>query len=72
MRSNQEMLAILKGTTEEQRMLFDEFISRMASGEILEEGEVIVMEALKKQLFKPKSIIVSMESNLKGVGGATL
>jgi len=66
------MLAILKGTTEEQRMLFDEFISRMASGEILEEGELIVMEALKKQLFKPKSIVVSMESNLKGVGGATL
>ena len=72
MRSNQEMLAILKGSVDDQKILFDEFISRMSSGEILEEGELIVMEALKKQLFKPKSIIVSMESNLKGVGGATI
>lgn len=72
MRSNQDMLTVLKGSVDDQKILFNEFISRMASGEILEEGELIVMEALKKQLFKPKSIIVSMESNLKGVGGATI
>ena len=71
MRTNQEMLAVLKGTVDEQKSLFDEFISRMSSGEILEEGEIIVMEALKKQLFKPKSIIVSMESNLSGQGGVS-
>ena len=72
MRSNKEMLDILKGSVDEQKTLFDEFISRMSSGEVLEEGEFIIMAALKKQLFKPKSIVLSMESTLTGNGGATL
>jgi len=72
MRSNKDMLDILKGSTEDQKVLFDEFISRMGSGETLEDGELIILEALKKQLFKPKSIILSMESTLTGKGGASI
>jgi hypothetical protein len=72
MRSNTEMLAILKGSTEEQKVLFDELIGRMASGELLDDGELIILETLKKELFKPKSVIVSMESNLQGMGGVSI
>lgn len=66
------MLAALKGTAEEKRTLFDELIEKANSDEGLDSGELVILETLKKELLKPKSIIVQMGAGLKGVGGVKL
>ena len=70
MRTNQEMLQFLKGTQDDQKFLFDEFLERLNNGEILDTGEIIIFETLKSQLFQSKQI-VQMSANLTGNGGVT-
>lgn len=66
------MLAILKGSLDDKKLLFDELIEKAASEVGIDDGEKVILEALKKDLFKPKSIIVEMGAGLKGVGGVKL
>jgi hypothetical protein len=70
-KTNQEMLLILKGSLDDKKLLFDELIEKANSESGLEGGEIVVLEALKKDLFKPRSIIVEMGVNLKGAGGVS-
>lgn len=46
--TNQEMVKVLKGTTEEKINLFNSFFARISQGEQLEESEFIIFETLKK------------------------
>jgi hypothetical protein len=59
------MLAILKGNIEGKVRLFNELTAKVQSGEPMDDSEVPVFEALKKDLFKPASV-VSLEANLVG------
>jgi hypothetical protein len=63
------MLAVLKGSQDDKKLLFDELIEKATSEDGLDAGEVVILEALKKDLFKPKSIVLEMSAGLKGVGG---
>jgi hypothetical protein len=68
--TNQEMLAILKGNQAGKFQLFNELTAKVQSGEPMNDSEVPVFEALKKELFKPASIIVQVEAGLTGSSGA--
>lgn len=68
--TNQEMLAILKGNQAGKVQLFNELTAKVQSGEPMTDSEVPVFEALKKELFKPASIIVQVEAGLTGSSGA--
>lgn len=67
--TNQEMLAVLKGTTEQKKILFDELLEKASSELGLEDGEKVILEALKKDLLKPKSVVVQMNANVVGMSG---
>lgn len=47
-----EMNRVLRGTDEEKRNLFDDLMGKAMSGEPLEDYEVVILETLKKMLFK--------------------
>lgn len=47
-----EMRKVLSGPDAEKKALFDTLMAKGMSGEPLEDHEVVVMEALKKLLFK--------------------
>lgn len=64
--TNQEMLIVLKGDTEGKVRLFNELTAKVQSGEPMDDSEVPVFEALKKELFKPASVVVQMEASLTG------
>lgn len=68
--TNQEMLAVLKGSVESKRLLFDELIEKAASEVGIDDGEKVILETLKKDLFKPKSVIIEMSASLQGNSGA--
>lgn len=63
------MLAVLKGSQDDKKLLFDELIEKANSEDGLDAGEIVILETLKKDLFKPKSIVLEMSAGLKGVGG---
>jgi predicted transcriptional regulator len=67
--TNKEMLMILKGNHDGKLRLFNELTEKVQSGTALEDGEVPVFEALKKELLKPASVVVSLEANLTGSSG---
>ena len=71
MKTNREMLAVLTGSIEEKKILLDELIEK-ANLQGIEDGEMIILEALKKDLFKPTPIVVDMSAGLKGVGGVNI
>jgi hypothetical protein len=61
-----EYLPILKeGTKEQKKQLFDTFMTKAIEGNI-EDSEVIILEALKKDLFTEKKI-VDMSATVVGV-----
>ena len=72
MRTNQEMLSILKGSLDDKRLLFDELVDKASSEYGIDDGEKIILEALKKELFKPKPVVLEMSAGLKGVGGVKI
>lgn len=66
------MLAVLKGSLDDKKLLFDELIEKASSEFGIDDGEKIILEALKKDLFKPKSIVLEMSAGLKGTGGVKI
>lgn len=69
--TNQEMLGLLKGSIEQKQMLFDYFVQKVSQGETLEENEVPLFEAVRKELTR-KSEVVSMSGRAVGVSGAKI
>lgn len=68
--TNQEMLGLLKGSIEQKQMLFDYFVQKVSQGETLEENEVPLFEAVRKELTKKTGTIVQMSGHATGVSGA--
>lgn len=66
--TNQEMIAALKGTFEQKQMLYDFFFQKVSQGELLEDNEIHLFEAVGKELTKKPSV-VSMSGTATGVGG---
>lgn len=64
--TNQEMLKAMKGTREEKQALFDQMLGIVAQGETLTDAQVVVMEALKRELTK-KSEVVQMRASMVGM-----
>lgn len=67
--TNKEMLMILKGDHDGKLRLFNELIEKVKQGEALDDNELPVFETLKKELFKPASVVVSLEAKLTGSSG---
>ena len=67
--TNQEMLAYLKGSTEQKQMLYDYFSQKVTQGETLADNEVPLFQAVRKELTR-KSEIVTMSGVATGVSGA--
>ena len=64
--TNQEMLMVLKGNMDGKVRLFNELTAKVQLGEPMDDSEVPIFEALKKELFKPASTVVQMEASLTG------
>ena len=69
--TNQEMVTALKGSIEEKQKLFDYFFQKVSQGAVLEENEVPLLEAVRKELTK-KSEVITMSGRAFGVSGAKL
>lgn len=67
--TNQEMVQLLKGTQEQRQMLYDYFFQRLANGESLEEHELPLFEAARKEVSR-KSVVVTMSGSASGASGA--
>jgi hypothetical protein len=57
----------LKGSESDKRELFDFFIEKAMTGSI-EEWEVIMLDALKRDLIPPEKKIIDMSASMKGAG----
>lgn len=69
--TNQEMVKALKGDVQQKQLLYDYFFAKVSQGEVLEDNEVPMFEAVRKELTK-KSEIVTMSGSATGTGGAQL
>lgn len=69
--TNQEMVKALRGNLEQKQMLYDYFFSKVSQGETLQDNEVPMFEAVRKELTK-KSEIVTMSGSAVGNSGAKL
>lgn len=69
--TNQEMVKALKGNVQQKQMLYDYFFAKISQGEVLEDNEIPLFEAVRKELTK-KSEIVTMSGSASGTGGAQL
>ncbi len=69
--TNQEMVKALKGDVQQKQMLYDYFFAKVSQGEVLEDNEIPMFEAVRKELTK-KSEIVTMSGSASGMGGAQL
>lgn len=67
--TNQEMVKALKGDLQQKQMLYDYFFTKISQGEVLEENEIPMFEAVRKELTK-KSEVVTMSGFASGVSGA--
>ncbi len=67
--TNQEMVKALKGDLQQKQMLYDYFFAKVSQGEVLEDNEVPMFEAVRKELTK-KSEIVTMSGSASGNSGA--
>ena len=72
--TNSEKVKLMSGTVEDKRKLFDHFFARLTNGETLDEGDLVMMEFLKKEMFPVASEtkVISMSATLAGVGGARI
>jgi len=64
--TNQDMLKAMKGTREDKQALFDHMLAMVAEGQTLTDAQVVVMEALKRELTK-KSEVVQMSAAVIGM-----
>lgn len=69
--TNQEMVKALKGSVQQKQMLYDFFFAKISQGKVLEDNEVPMFEAVRKELTK-KSEIVTMSGSASGNSGAKL
>lgn len=69
--TNQEMVKALKGNVQQKQMLYDYFFAKISQGEVLEDNEVPMFEAVRKELTR-KSEIITMSGSASGTGGAQL
>lgn len=67
----QEMARVLKGTIEEKKSLYDLLFAKVSGGEVLEDHEIVIMEALKKELTV-KSQVVEMSASVSATGGVNI
>lgn len=63
-----EMLKVLSGSTEAKRVLFDQLLEK-AINEELSDDELPILEALKKDLLKPESRVVSLSATVVATSG---
>lgn len=68
----QEMLQILKGDADGKRRLFQDLTSKLSEGEALEDDEISIFEALKKDLIKPEKQVVEMSASITAVSGMSV
>lgn len=64
----QEMARVLKGTLEDKKNLYDLLFAKVGGGEVLEDHEIVIMEALKKELTV-KTQVVEMSASVIATGG---
>lgn len=69
--TNQEMVKALKGDVQQKQLLYDYFFAKVSQGEVLEDNEVPMFEAVRKELTR-KSEIITMSGSASGTGGAQL
>ncbi len=69
--TNQEMVKALKGDLQQKQMLYDYFFGKISQGEVLEDNEIPMFEAVRKELTK-KSEVVTMSGSASGVSGAQI
>jgi hypothetical protein len=69
--TNSEMVVLLKGNSEQKKMLYDYFFQRIAQGEALEETEIPLFEAARKAI-SIKSEVVTMSGSATGSSGASV
>lgn len=67
--TNQEMLGLLKGNVEQKKSLYDYFCTKVSQGDSLEDNEIPLFDAVRKELTK-KSEIVTMSGSATGSSGA--
>ena len=65
------MVKALKGSVQQKQMLYDFFFAKISQGKVLEDNEVPMFEAVRKELTK-KSEIVTMSGSASGNSGAKL
>lgn len=67
--SNQEMQKVLRsGTQTEKKALFDELLLKVTTGEAVTDGEMVFLEALKKELT---TNVVQMSAVMNAAGGVS-
>lgn len=54
--TNQQMIIALKGNLEQKKLLFDQLIEKSIN-EGLEDNEIPILEALKKELIIKKEVV---------------
>ena len=64
--TNQDMLKAMKGTREDKQAMFDLMLERVSHGETLTDAQVVVMEALKRELTR-KSEVIQMSAAMSGM-----
>ena len=67
--TNSEKVALMKGSVEDKKRLMEFFLGQLLNGVTLDEGDIGMLDFLKKDLL-PKSQVVSLSATLAGVGGA--
>jgi len=70
--TNQEMISVLKGSQEGKLNLFNQLTEKVMGGDALDDNEIPVFEALKKELFKPAPQIIQMEATVIGTSGVKI
>lgn len=65
--TNQEMLGLLKGNVEQKQMLYDYFSQKISQGGVLEDNEIPLFEAVRKDLTKK---IIQMSGSASGASGS--
>ena len=63
------MVKALRGDMQQKQMLYDFFFEKISQGEVLEDNEIPMFEAVRKELTK-KSEVVTMSGFASGVSGA--
>lgn len=61
------MVAALKGGQGQKQMLYEYFMTKIQNGESLDDNELPIFEAVRKEMTKPTNV-VQMSGHAVGVG----